>query len=259
MIFQESRIFNHQPEPEPYLTTVTGEAYQPARIYYQVDKKNAVLGRLKRLRCISCDRHPDRWLWLYREEAKELKFAKSYRDIPKQERPAVLGYFTFKSDRQLVLDVDSLELTVKAVAFFDRKINRKLTKVERLKVVNRLFPATEDAASISEHHELYFDRKQAVSSRKKMAELEKKLEQCKGQEEQQEQIFDLMERQMKQPLPEVEDLETSFYEDGIEFLQMALQMRLVEAREHWQGNKNFSQFDLLEMMLEQADDSNRSH
>ena len=58
---------------------------------------------------------------------------------------------------------------------------------------------------------------------------------------------------MKQPLPEVEDLQTSFYEDGIEFLRMALMMRQLEAKEHWQGNKKFSQFDIMEMMLEKAD------
>ena len=250
MIFEESRIFDRQ--PEPYLTTVTGEAYQPARIYYQVNQKNAVLGRFRRLRCIEGDRDFKRWNWLYREEARELKFAKTYRDIPKPERPAILGYLTFKGDRELVLDVCSLESVVKAVAFFDRKINWRLATVSKLKIVNRFFPVTEDTAAISKHHELYFNRQQAVSSRQKMAELEKMLEDCQRQEER-ERVFKLMERQMKQPLPEVEDLETSFYEDGIEFLQMALQMRLAEAREHWQGNKNFSQFDLLEMMIEQED------
>ncbi|MBE9042882.1 hypothetical protein IQ255_00425 [Pleurocapsales cyanobacterium LEGE 10410] len=250
MLFEESSIFNQQ--PEPCLTTVTGEEYQPARIYYQVFKKNAVLGRFKRLRCISLEQG-NRWIWLYKEEAKEFKFTKSYRDIPKSERPVVLGYFTFRGDNELILDVCSFKLVVCAVAFFDQKINRRLARVNKFKIVNQLFPTTEDAEAISNHHSWYFDQRQAISSREKMAELEQMLQQSEGQEDRQEQILDLMERQMKQPLPEIEDLETSFYEDGIEFLQMALQMRLLEAKQHWQGNKNFSQFDIMETILEKTD------
>lgn len=248
MLFEESLIDNHQ--PEPYLTTITGEAYQPARIYYQVLKKNPVVGRFKRLRCI--DLEGDRWRWLYQEEAKELKFAKSYRDIPKAERPVVLGYFTLRGNDELILDVCSLKLAVLAVDFFDRKINRRLAKVSKLKIVNKLFPISEDSKMFARHAG-YFDTRKAVSSKKKMAELERQLEQYKEQEDEQDRIFDLMEQQLKQPLPEIENLETSFYEDGIEFLQMALQMRLLEAIEHWEGNKNFSQFDILETMLDKVD------
>lgn len=250
MLFEESSTFNQQ--PKPYLTTVTGEEYQPARIYYQVLKQNPVLGRFKRLRCISFEVE-NRWSWLYQEEAKGLKFTKSYRDISKSKRPVVLGYFTFREDNRLVLDVCSLKSVVLAVTFFDQKINRRLARVQKLKIVNKLFPASEDTKAMFDRHADYFDRNQAISSRKKMAELEQRLEQCEG-EERQDQIFALMERQMKQPLPEVEDLETSFYEDGIEFLQMALQMRLLEAKERWQGNKNFSQFDIMKTMLDRIDD-----
>lgn len=53
---------------------------------------------------------------------------------------------------------------------------------------------------------------------------------------------------MKKPLPQVEELETHFYEDGIESVVMSLRMRQIEAREHWNGNKNFSQFDIIETL-----------
>ena len=77
-------------EPSPLSVTMTGEPYQPARLYYQVQQKNAVLGRFKRLRCLDFDETRNRWVWLYTEEAKNLKFSKSYREIPKQYRPIVL-------------------------------------------------------------------------------------------------------------------------------------------------------------------------
>ena len=46
-MFEESKI--GKTDIQPPLTTMTGEVYQPARIYYQVSQKNAVLGRFKRL------------------------------------------------------------------------------------------------------------------------------------------------------------------------------------------------------------------
>jgi hypothetical protein len=76
-MFEESKIF--QKESEPLSVTMTGEPYQPARIYYQVFQKHAVLGRFRRLRCIDFDKTQNRWVWLYQEEAKNLKFTKSYR------------------------------------------------------------------------------------------------------------------------------------------------------------------------------------
>lgn len=61
-MFEESRVF--QETTAPSLATMTGESYQPARIYYQVGQKNAVLGRFKRLRCIDCDRQGNNRTWL---------------------------------------------------------------------------------------------------------------------------------------------------------------------------------------------------
>jgi hypothetical protein len=69
-MFEESRIVQ-KPSESP-LTTMTGEPYQPARVYYQVEQKNAVLGRFKRLHCIDYDRSQERWVWHYAEEAKNL-------------------------------------------------------------------------------------------------------------------------------------------------------------------------------------------
>ena len=149
---------------------MTGELYQPVRVFYQVAKKNAVLGRFKRLRCIDYDQSQNRWLWHYKEEAKDIKFTKSYREIPKKDRPVVLGYFTWKTE-----------------------------------------------------------------------------------EEKQKATFSYLEKQMKQTNPEVEELNIHFYEDGIEAIEFSLKMRILEATEHWKGNKNFSYFDIMERFIENTE------
>jgi hypothetical protein len=251
-MFEESNLFQQPIEPE--LTTITDESYQPARIYYQVGQKNAVLGRFKRLRCIDYDREGDRWAWLYTEEAKNIKFNASYRDIPKQYRPLVLGYFTWKGDTELQLDVRSFERVIAAIGFFDQKINRRLARVTKIKVVNKLFPATLTPEEISRHHTVFFEEREAVNSKDDMDRLEEIAAQYENIEDRQEAIFAYFEKLKSKTLPEVEELETHFYEAGIESVAMLMRMRTIEAREHWKGNKNFSQFDIIETLLENFDE-----
>ena len=247
-MFEESKVFK-KPSPS-LLSTMTGESYQPARIYYQVFQKNAVQGRFKRLRCMDFDSTRNRWVWLYTEEAKNIKFIKSYRDIPKEYRPIVLGYFTWKGDRELRLDVRSFERVIEAMNFFDQKINRRLAKVTNIKIVNQLFPATTTPEEMSNHHTVFFEQREAVNPKDEMKELEKIASQYEAAEERQKAAFAYFEKQAKKKLPEVEELETHFYEDGIESLATSLRMRQIEAIEHWKGNKNFSQFDLLTKFVE---------
>jgi hypothetical protein len=251
-MFEESKVYGKQPDPP--LLTITGETYQPARIYYQIFQKNAVLGRLKRLRCIDFDKANNRWVWFYTEEAKNIKFDTSYQEIPKADRPVVLGYFTWKGDEELQLDVSSFERVFGAMLFFDQKINRRLAKVAKLKIVNKLFPANITTEEMSAHHSLFFEQSQTVNPLDEMKQIEEIASQYEDEQERQKATFAFLEKQMKQVLPEVEELRTNFYEDGIQGLEMSLQMRQIEAMEHWNGNKNFSQFDVMKTMLERLED-----
>lgn len=241
--------------PLPPLCTITGEFYQPARIYYQVNQKNAVMGRFKRLRCMEFDPTDNRWMWLYKEEAKDIKFTTSYRDIPKEARPIILGSFTWHGDQELRLDVHSFERVIESIQFFDQKINRKLATVTKLKVVNKLFPATTTADELSTHHHLFFEQRQAMGPKTTIKELEEIASQYEGKEEEERHtaFLSYLEEQMKKTLPEVEELATHFYEDGLQSLLMPLKMKQLEAMEHWKGNKNFSQFDIIKKFIQEFD------
>ena len=250
-MFSESGF--REKQSEPMACTITGEPYQPVRLYYEIRQKKALLGRFKRLKCIDYEGSSKRWVWLYDEEAKNLKFTKSYREIPKEYRPIILGYLTVKSEAELLVDVRSFKRAIEAILFFDKKINRRLAKVEKIRVVNKLFTVKETEAGMSKHHSQYFEQTEVIEVAKKREEIEKKVEEWKelDQQERQEALFSLLETQMSEKLPLVEELETNFYEDGIEGLEMALRMREVEAIEHWKGNKNFNQFDFIQRMLKQ--------
>ena len=63
-----------------------------------------------------------------------------------------------------------------------------------------------------------------------------------------------MEEKSKQPLPEIEEIAISVHEEGLSIVEMALRMKHIEAWESWQGNKYFTQYDLIQSMIENMPD-----
>lgn len=107
---------------------------------------------------------------------------------------------------------------------------------------------------MSRHHTVFFEQREAVNPKNEMEKLEEIAAQYENPEERREATFDYFEKVKKKTLPEIEEIETDFYEFGIESVAMSLRMRTIEAREHWRGNKNFSQLDIIETLLENFDE-----
>ncbi len=241
-------------ENEPLLSTITGELYQPLRIYYQVRQRNAVLGRFKRLRCMSFDKTEKSWLWLYGEEGKNISLRKSYREITKEKRPVILGSFTWRGEVELRLDVCSIERGIEALKFFDQKINRRLAKFKKLKIVNKLFSASLSQEEMASHSTFFFEECLAVNLADNLDKLETEMEKLASKTKKKNLVVSEIVKQMKEKSPEVEELEAPFYEDGIEAVSLLLAIRQMEAKEHWKGNEDFSKFDIIEALMEKAED-----
>src|SRR5262245_52965318 len=120
---------------------MTGEPFQPVRLHYAVFDRKALLRAFKKLRCVDRDPTRLRWVWLYDFEARNLPFQKSYAQIPRQQRPIIIGSFLPRSEDVMVLDLRSCERAWLAIPFFDRHIPRSAAKVTEAEVVNRLFSA----------------------------------------------------------------------------------------------------------------------
>ncbi|MEL6166625.1 MAG: hypothetical protein AAFR37_23755, partial [Cyanobacteria bacterium J06628_3] len=133
------------------------------------------------------------------------------------------------------------------------KINRRLASVTKIKIVNKLFSATTTTQEMSNHHAVFFEQHSAVNHKDEMGKLEEIVSQYETGDERQKAAFSYLEKQMKTKIPEIEELETHFYEDGIESVAMSLRMRQIEAMEHWKGNKNFSQFDIMTTLFKDLD------
>lgn len=253
-MFEESRYLE---KTKALAMTMTGEPYQPARLYYSVGQKNAVLGRFKRLKCIDYSESRKAWVWLYKEEAQKIKFKKSYKEIDKESRPIILGYWKFTTETELILDVCSLDRVIEAILFFESKINRRLAKIEKIRIVNKLFEANRNSTEMSRHHQKYFEETEVVNAQEKISKIEEIAAYYSTTEERQQAVMSYLTQQMSQKLPLVEELQTHFYEDGIGSLKMSLNSRHREVLEHWRGNKNFSQLDIMRGILQKVDFENK--
>src|SRR5262245_10682316 len=120
------------------LMTMTGDIYQPVRLYYEVYDRAAVLKTFTKLRCLDEDQDNHRWVWLYHREAKKLKFHTSYSAIPRTMRLMVLGVLRFTAVPDMTLDVRSWERATKVVVCFDRSLTRSITQATHAAIVHHL-------------------------------------------------------------------------------------------------------------------------
>ena len=237
---------------------MTGELYQPGRIYYDIFNLKTVIGAFNKLRCVDFNPKANQGIWIYEQEAKRLKFEKSYNAVPKDARPVILGYITIEDDTMWI-DVRSFDRVVRAIDFFDRRINRRAAQVSKLRIANKVFTVKQGLANPETQlpsFEDLFDREDITPPRsdEMLAEMEKINAEHEDPESRQAAALEWMESFVKQPTPEVEELQPNFYEDGIESLQWLLRMRQIEAIERWKGNENFSQFDVLGKLFESAEE-----
>jgi hypothetical protein len=243
-----------QPQKKVLIKTRTGEAYQPCRIYYQVFNQKTVTGAFKKLRCMEWEPTMNPWRWRYDQEARKLRFDVSWNQIPKEHRPVILADFFFRSDTEMLVDVRSFQRVIQVLQFFDKHINRRAARATRLRIVNKYLNINDQLGEEQLHppFDYFFDREDIEIPDPEGFEQEL-LEQVPTDADESTRIqalTEFLEEKSKQPLPEIEEIPLHFYEDGIAPLEMTLTMRGVEAMEHWNGNRSFSQHDLITQMVE---------
>jgi hypothetical protein len=243
------------PKQKALVTTLTGEPYQPARLYYEVSNQKTVIGAFKKLRCMQWEPRLEGWRWLYDGEAKKLRFERSWNKIPKENRPIVIGDFFFRSATELILDVRSFKRLTTAIVFFDKHINRRVAQVTKVRVVNKFFDANNasDMEHIHPPFDYFFDRSdiKRPSPEALLEQMERAISDTEDPDSR-IQTFDNFFKEQAKPQAEIEEIPIHFYDDGIESLEFALLLRSGEAMEHWRGNKTFSQMDLMRQLMQKV-------
>jgi hypothetical protein len=226
--------------------TTTGEILQLIRLHYEIEDSDTLRVALDALRCIEYDASQRRWVWLYTEEARTLPF--------KDRRAAnnvVLGEWVFKGAREVVLNLRSFERATNALVFFDHHIPRTVAHVTAMTVSNHLLSTAEAASLGSLDH--YFDTAEVVV--KDPATLLHDVEELVARTPDLHERFALLDRYMtdraQAPVPALERIPVSYYEDGIGAVEALLSIRQVLAMQHWQGNTSYTYQDIVRDMLRQ--------
>ena len=236
----------HTNDEKTLQVTLTEEAVQPIRLYYQVVDKRTLITRFEKLRCMDFDPGKNRWVWLYAHESKKLTFEKSYSSIPRKLRPIVLGSFFLRDGGELLLDLRSFERAITAIQFFDTHLGHSIARLTHAAVVNRFFDAKEQ---LSPKLDIFFNSSRMTEKDPDtaIAEIELLIERTciDGNPD----WSSVSEQRAKRALPEVEKFLVHFYEDGITSLRTALRMRHIMAFEHWKGNADYTLYDVIKTMI----------
>lgn len=233
--------------PEQLIVNPTGEPYQPARLYYTIHNKKTVTRAFQKLRCIKYEPKNKYWLWYYEGEAKKLRFDTSYNKISKEFKPVLLGVFIFRSDTEMILELDSGFHVPVAIEFFDKRINRRAAEVTKMRLVNRFY-TTEDDEEKATNREYTLD-----SDRVYIApddDLQEIIDNYDDEDERLEALDNYVKEITKKPLPEVQEIPLDYYEEGIDGIDLVIQLHAVEALERWRGNP-VTQYDLLQDLEQQ--------
>ena len=218
--------------------TMTGEIFQPVRLYYHVPNVEKLRRKFAKLDCIQFEDANGRWTWLFDDEAKSLKFKNSYTSIAKERRPIVLGaFYVSQADNEILLDVGSIERALKAISFFDKHLGRAIAEPRYVAIYNKLFSDT-DVHPGNNFTTLFADVKTEEIDAKIEAAAQRAFEAVKSRGVQ--SYFDMMRRTEL-----VEAFPTHYYSEGIKQLRTALEMRQAVAIQHWQGATEFSFVDLV--------------
>ncbi|MBZ5499351.1 MAG: hypothetical protein LAP85_23380 [Acidobacteriia bacterium] len=124
------------------LATITGEPFQPVRLYYSIPDRLFVVKKLRAMKCM-LEVPPERcWQWLFQSEAAALRFPGEYDAVPKEERPIVLGRIRFPQKDGMTLQTNSIPRAIEGARFFGTRLGPEVVAM-RCRVVNRCFAADE--------------------------------------------------------------------------------------------------------------------
>ena len=220
-----------------WLTLVTGEPYQPARLYYQlVGKVDDLRDRFSQLDCIVPGNRKGQWLWQFEAEAKRLRFERLYRQLKLEERPVTLGQFEISAE-QVTLTVLSFDRLLQAVPFWDRHISREIMQARKMHLVNHFFSSGDVKQPLqykAVEQLLEGDHVGRSRADEVLAKVEELATLGSDATERMLEITNFLEAVGQEPRPEVEELPVNFYEDGIISLEMILNTRRKEALDSWE-------------------------
>ncbi len=238
-------------EKKPLLKTMTDEHYQLARVHCKIHNEAneaRIIQIFLKLRCVEYDASLNRWIWMYCDEAKNIRLKVAHNKVPREMQPVILGAFYFRGEKDGFFNFNSFQRTVKGLIFFNKHIGRSILEFTEIDVLNKLFAGTVDHATI---HASIFDQQSSPRNTADvmMDRIGMIASTAKSPGEKMRLLLNHTKSMAKQPLPEIERIPCNYYADGIRSVDTTLRMREQIAIKHWLGNTSYSFHDLLQEMF----------
>ena len=238
------------PPDRALLCTVTGEPFQPVRLYYAIPDRAAVTKVFKRLGCMDDDREAKCWVWLYEREAARLTFGHPREKLDPRVHPIVIGRFTLDKDR-MMLAVRSNERATQAAKFFGPLFGSGVVLI-RARVINRFFDAQEAAGGLDKLDALLDSNVTVIDLKDAEERFEKAMAGAKTQRQKAEALAAHQAEQRRRDVPLVEDFPLHAEEETPDFrdLKFTLELRMTRAYEHWKGRTSLTLADIIHRLVE---------
>lgn len=231
-------VENHRNTPQeekPCLWTMTGEIFQPVRLYYKKVRRSEVVDAFLHLSCMEFIPAQERWVWI--SEAEAANFA------PK-EGATILGSVYFSGKNVMYIDLFSYQRAIAAIMFFNRHLPKKAAKASHIGMINRLFGEREEQSFMADDYfrkDAYFkDESLAITAKLIWLTLR-----TRNMQKRMALLDEFMKNRLNSSDPEVEYFKVRSNKEGIEQLTFMLSSRQKVAIQRWQGNTDYTQEDLF--------------
>jgi hypothetical protein len=234
------------------LMTMTGEPFQPVRLYYAIPDRSFAIKKLQSLKCLVEVPHEQCWQWLFQAETASLRFPGGYDDVPKEKRPIILGRIRFPNNGGMALETNSLSRAIEGAKFFGPRLGPKVIAI-RCRVVNRCFAA--DEADMSVLMKTLDKDVTVIDPREAEEEFNRDFAGVRTVADYNRAAKMSVERKLtnRKDVPIVEDFPLAPEEETPDFrdLTITLQLRGIRALEHWNGNTHLTLAAIITRMVEQ--------
>ena len=116
-------IFRKSIEEPKLIMTSTEELFMPARLYYKLHNKKALIKALRKLKCVLfLQEDENHFVISYHKEAKKMDLAIAYQEVPKELYPIALADGYIVGNSELRIDTKSLRRAVGIVDFLIKSI-----------------------------------------------------------------------------------------------------------------------------------------
>jgi hypothetical protein len=237
---------------------MTGDPFQPVRIYYSIPDRAFVTRKLRKLACMDPDPRDGCWQWLFEGEAASLRFATGIENVPVERRPIILGRFRFPKRDAMTFEANAIQRAIEGARFFGPRLGPQVLAL-RCRVVNRWFTAGE--GSPGELMKTLDRNVTVIDPRETEVEVRRAFADVRTTENAERAMAEEAKRwiESRPDVPEVEDFPLYPEEETPDFqtLSTCLLLRHHRAFEHWRGNTHLTLAAIIARLVKEGMRSER--